>query len=236
LQNVKQAPTFQRGIESSYGTVIENVPYEPRPINVKFDVDMEPYSIFTVKHTSADAYYIGNATVTAVKVDHPVEKQKDAFIYCTNGDIKVKATNSLDCFIIGFEKPFEVLYTGTAPTVGERLRVTTTAPLYQVQKHSAGQLLAVSQPNTSTFRIWVIRCWKKDEIYGTLAEAITYGATSNKPLNIWRNGAITSPVETETVYFNWLGATGQVLPAGVKVEAKFWEDLGYYRISNSNCT
>lgn len=73
--------------------------------------------------------------------------------------------------------------------------------------------------------------------YGKTTADLTYGQRGT--VNVWRNEAVTSPLETEIVYFTWLGVSGQVIPSGTKIEYTWWADLddgdGAWRVSNSNC-
>lgn len=230
--------SYPRGIISPYGASLTPPPiYLPNKINVRFTATINPYSLFFVKYVDRAYVPVGpHATVNSV-TNYQNTKQSQAEILVTNGDLKVFNGTILDCDIIGFDTPVKLRYTSTAPDLGDRLRPSKTGNT--VFKHSAGELVAVSKPDTARLHIWVIRARKKDKIYGKTTASVSYGPTNSVTVNIWRNLAVTNPLETETVFFNWVGITGQTIPSGTKIEAEFWDDMsngdGAYRISNSNC-
>lgn len=84
--------------------------------------------------------------------------------------------------------------------------------------------------------LWIPE-WRPLKIYGKTADSVTYGDSVTVNLWYWNGSAyaVTSPLLTETVWFDWMGVTGQVIASGTKVEADWWDDRNAYRISNSNC-
>lgn len=238
LDNLHRPVYSPNSISTSLGSIAYNTNNPDRGINIKFAADVEPRSVFAVKFTDV----IHSPLVAMANADLAVEyqnlKHNAAFIFCTNGEVKVPSGATIDCEILGFNKPVLCRYSSTSsvPTIGSRLRVKGS-PDNAFYVNTGGEFVAVSLPNTTLRHVYVVRQFKLHHIRGKAAGDITYGTFGT--MNIWRNRVITNPLETETVWFDWEGIAGQVIPAGAKMTA-VWEDdvqngAGGYGITNSNC-
>lgn len=246
LLNMREANTIisllrnilrgQRYKVSPVGIEIGEQQPDAGTVHVQFTSTVNPHSVFFVKYVSRGYLYSIPLLHSNTTTNYKDTKQSKGELLVTNGGQKAVNGSGLWCKIIGYDTWHLVKYTSTAPDVGDRLRPSLTGGT--VFKHNAGELVACGKPDTTHLLVPVIRHRKKDKIYGKTAASVTYGSTVT--INIWRNNAVTSPLETETgVLFNWLGVSAQVIPSGTKVEAEWWDDLnngdGGYRISNSNC-
>ena len=237
LFNIQESNNILKSLKELFRSKkVEESKTKEGPINVYFSSTLNPHSIFYVKYVDKSFNIVKPITDSNTTVTPSTTKHSQANILCTNGEIKAKAGSILGCFPIGYETPHLIKYSGTTPDFGDKLRAHISNST--VIKRAGGELLAVSKPQATRSLIWVIRHQKIREIYGKTTGLILYGSKTGT-INIWRNELVTNPIETETIWFTWLGVTGQSIPAGTKIEAKWWDDLdggnGAYRVSNSNC-
>lgn len=208
----------------------------PTPgITVMFDADYDPYSVFAVAMTSSSPYfYVLNAVqevITNPNTDS-INRNKGV-IYCTNEGYIAKNGATLSCAIIGYETPRLVKYSGTEPDIGDKCYPVPSQKYVTVNEN--GPFLIVSKPDTDRELVWICRHERILEIYGTADSTINYGSNGN--ISVFRDLADSG--DTASVMFKFLGKTGDTIPSGAKVHARWFDDLnngvGGWLVTNSNC-
>lgn len=250
ISAMRDMPTSRR----VYGSSLTDKVAEEPTIYVKVEATtISQFSVFAIQHDASLSHYRPFPISFEDILYNPISYRGDyGTIYCTNGGQKITAGAVYPCEIIGFTKPHIVAFkkeTGQVANTGSRFIFRHTSGGGVLKYHRAGQFVAVSPayyPNPggapNDGYIWVVRTDRITRIYGKTNGSLTYG--SSGLVDIWRNEAVSSPLEQETVYFTWLGVSGNIIPSGTKVEAEWWDDLqaketnlpyGGWRISNANC-
>lgn len=203
-------------------------------VDVKFVTAYAAYSIFTCTEDVTRPYQYpkplaSNANISMAAV-HDGGKT-----FLTNGSQVVSADDYWPCYTIG-SIPRLIRYTGTDPIVGDQMRPNfPTAG--KIIKVDSGPLICVSTADTTNEWVWVIHNYNRImELDGKVkTSAITYGSSGT--MEVWSSGS-ASGID-KTVFFTWLGVSGQTIPVGAKISVAWREDInsgaGGWLITNSNC-
>jgi len=155
-------------------TILPDRPYIGT-INVKFDqyltYDIPPYSVFPLIFNGHEFLpYIATADFSG---------EGESPIFCTNGPFPLKTGSKLDCFIVGDDTPRLVHYTlfntgSVVPQFGDKVQFfgafvggsdTILAVETFSDRDNKGHFVCVSEPDTTTQRIWVLRTYlAKDDV------------------------------------------------------------------------
>lgn len=166
LRFIKNIAESRRVVTSQYGTSFKDTS-KRLYINVKFHTELQPYSIFSIEEFGT----VGSSF--RIDIPHPAGATannlrdltaREGQIFLTNDGQSIYPNVSYDCPIIGYHRPYKIMYAGTRPIANDKLHpaLYNYAPnQYKVQLSSTGALLAVTDGDDETGTVWVIRAEDK---------------------------------------------------------------------------